>query len=245
MRKNVKNFTEDVLKSSGKIAIKYFRKNNGTESKKDGSLVTKADREIEHFIRLNIKKYFPDHAILGEEFGFEKAKNKTGKKYTWVIDPIDGTSSFVAGRPLFGMMLGLLEDEKPILGAVYQPVTEELWLGYKGKTYFNGKQIRATEKGKNKKTKTKNLTIATTSPHLLDKKGLKKWDKLRKNAKSTIYGGDCYNYCLLASGFIDAVYEQNLKPHDYLPLLPILTGAGISVDLKVHDDNTADIMAVR
>ncbi len=237
--KNVKKFAEDVLKSSGRIAVKYFRKANGTESKRDGSLVTRADRDIEHFIRLQIKKQYPTHAILGEEFGFEKSRQsaKDKKQYTWVIDPIDGTSSFVAGRPLFGIMLGLLENEKPILGAVYQPVTEELWLGYKGKTTLNGKPVKTRKPAKD------GLVIATTSPHLLDKKGLKEWEKLRKKAKNTIYGGDCYNYCLLASGHVDVVYEQNLKPHDYLPLLPILIGAGASADLDVHDDGSADILA--
>lgn len=190
MEKNVKKFAEDVLKSSGKIALKYYRKNNAASSKKDGSLVTRADTEIEHYIRLQIKKYFPEHGILGEEYGFEKSREKNKKKtHTWVIDPIDGTSSFVAGRPLFGIMLGLLENEKPVLGAVYQPVTEELWLGYKGKTTLNGKPVKAAKKRKDDK-----LVIATTSPHLLDKAGLKEWDKLRKKAKNVIYGGDCYNY---------------------------------------------------
>ncbi len=185
------------------------------------------------------QKYYPDHAILGEEYGYEKSREKNTKKtHTWVIDPIDGTSSFVAGRPIFGIMLGLLENEKPVLGAVYQPVTDELWLGYKGKTTLNGKPAKASKKGKNEK-----LIIATTSPHLLNRKGLKEWDKLRKKSKNVIYGGDCYNYCLLASGLVDVVLEQGLKPHDYLPLLPILIGAGASVDLKVHKDSTADILA--
>lgn len=238
MDKNVKKFAEDVLKSSGKIAIRYFRKYHRAENKKDGSFVTKADREIEHFIRLNIKKYFPNHAILGEEFGFEKSRQniKDKKQYKWVIDPIDGTSSFVAGRPIFGIMLGLLENEKPILGAVYQPITDELWLGYKGKLYFNKKPI-------NNRKKTNSGIIATTSIDLFDRYGKKKWENLRKKYKKAVYGGDCYNYCLLANGFIDAVYEQNLKPHDYLPLLPILTGAGVDVDIYIKKDNCADIMA--
>lgn len=239
MDKNVKKFAEDVLKSSGKIAVKYFRKNHKVESKKDGSLVTRADMEIEHFIRLQIKKYYPEHAILGEEFGYEKShqKEKDKKKYTWVIDPIDGTSSFVAGRPIFGIMIGLLENNKPILGAVYQPITDEMWVGYKGKTTMNKKPVKVSVKGKNDR-----LVIATTSPNLLDKKGLKIWENLRKNAKNTIYGGDCYNYCLLASGYIDAIYEQGLKPHDYLPLMPILEGAGAIVELDIHKDNSADLL---
>jgi inositol-phosphate phosphatase/L-galactose 1-phosphate phosphatase/histidinol-phosphatase len=176
---------------------------------------------------------------LGEEFGYEKShqKEKDKKKYTWVIDPIDGTSSFVAGRPIFGIMLGLLENDKPILGGVYQPITDELWLGYKGKTTLNKKLVKV------RKPAADGLVIATTSPKLLDKKGLKYWDGLRKKAKNTIYGGDCYNYCLLASGFVDVVYEQGLKPHDYLPLIPILQGAGAKVELTCKKDATCDILA--
>jgi histidinol phosphatase-like enzyme (inositol monophosphatase family) len=235
--KNVRKFAEAVLKSSGKIAIKYFRKNSHPEFKKDGSLVTRADREIEHFIRLNIKKQFPQHAILGEEFGFEKSRQKESekKKYTWVIDPIDGTSSFSAGRPIFGIMLGLLENGEPVLGAVYQPITEELWIGYKGKAYFNNKLLKP------RKPSSKKPIIATTSPHLLNKTGIKEWEKARKNALNTIYGGDCYNYCLFASGSVDFILEQGLKPHDYLPLLPILKGVSAKIDLVVHDDSTADL----
>jgi len=239
MDKNTKKFVEDVLKSSGKIAVKYYRKASRAESKKDGSLVTRADRDIEHHIRLQIKKRYPMHAILGEEFGYEKSRQRKSdkKQYTWVIDPIDGTSSFVAGRPLFGIMLALIENGKPILGAVYQPITKELWIGYRKRTTLNGKQVKVN------KTKKGGFVVATTSPNLLDKAGLKKWDKLRKTADTAIYGGDCYNYCLLASGYIDAVFEQNLQPHDYLPLLPILIGAGASIELDVDTDGVATILA--
>ena len=167
-----------------------------------------------------------------------RTRKKTDKKqYTWVIDPIDGTSSFVAGRPLFGIMIALLENEKPILGGIYQPITEEMWIGYKGKTTLNGKPVKA------KKPANDGLVIATTSINLFDRKGLKEWEKLRKKAKNVIYGGDCYNYCLLASGFVDVVYEQNLKPHDYLPLLPILAGACADVKLLLKKDKSCDILA--
>ena len=110
-----------------------------------------------------------------------------------------------------------------MIGAVYQPITKELWLGINGKTTLNNQLIQAREPDE------KNLTIATTSPDLLDEEGKKHWDFLKHKAKNVIYGGDCYNYCLLASGKIDIVFEQGLKPYDFIPLIPILEGSNAKI----------------
>ncbi len=234
-----KNFAEVTLKSSGKIALKYFRGNNKPNLKKDKTIVTLADTEIETFTRKQITRNFPGHEIWGEEFGYSGNSN-----FTWVIDPIDGTSSFAAGRPIWGIMLGLLIDGYPALGAVYQPFTEELWMGVtefkksgntKYKTYYNNKLLKLSNSQLSKFSTPK--ILATTSPALLDEKGKKIFEKLSKNHDTTIYGGDCYNYCLMANGNIYTIFEQGLKPHDYIPLLPILWGAGV----KVTDENGKEI----
>lgn len=234
--KEYKIFTEQLLKVAGKIALKYFRRSNADiKSKKDGSLVTIADTKIEKYLRKEITKKYKNHSILGEEFGL---KNNKTSKFTWVIDPIDGTASFSAGRPMWGIMIGLIIDNIPVLGAVYAPFTDELWIGCGQKskkyiTYYNGKKIKQTTDRRPQTTK----ILATTGPQYFNDEGKKFFDKLIKKADNVVYGGDCYNFCLLANGHIHTIYEQNLKIHDYVPLLPILLGAGA----KVTDEKGREI----
>ncbi|MDX1950201.1 MAG: inositol monophosphatase family protein [Rickettsiales bacterium] len=232
-----KKFFEVTLKNAGIIALRYFRNQPKSNSKQDGSIVTIADENIEKFITTQIKKNYPTHAIFGEEFSSD-AKNLS-EEFCFVIDPIDGTSSFASGRPMWGILLGLMHKGKPVLGAIYNPFTEELWLGIKGqknyKSYYNNKLI--SSKRSNKNPNQTNI-IATTSPDLLDAKGKKLFEEIAKNLNAKkVYGGDCYNYGLLANGYLTATFEQNLKPYDYIPLLPILWGAGI----KTLDENGSEI----
>ena len=212
--KDIKAFAQKTLLLSGKIAMKYYRKNGVIKTKHDKSIVTIADEEIEQFIRQHISKNFPKHNIVGEEQG---GSIKAGS-YNWVIDPIDGTSSFQAGRPVFTTLLALYKGYTPVLGAIYQPITNEILLAIEDKIFYNGKKITP-------KTKNSKITLATTSPELLNKKGKEYFSKLSQSYKNTIYGGDAYNYMLLALGNIDFIYEQGLKPHDFLPLIPILKNA--------------------
>ncbi len=234
---NYKNFVEVTLINAGKIALRYFRNKPKSSSKLDGSIVTIADENIEKFITIQISKFFPEHSIYGEEFSSDNSKLQD--EFCWVIDPIDGTSSFASGRPMWGIMLALMHKGKPVIGAIYNPFTEDLWLGIKGqknyKSYYNNKMISV--KKDNKNSNQTNI-IATTSPDLLDKKGRFLFDDLTKKfSAKKIYGGDCYNYGLLANGYIKAIYEQVLKPYDYLPLLPILWG----VNAKITDENGKEI----
>lgn len=220
--KDLKSFVENLLLKSGKVAEKYYRKQAQFSIKSDRSLVTIADEEIEKLIRREVNKKFKNHNILGEEQGGELKKNQ----FNWVIDPIDGTSSFKAGRPIFTTLLALYKGFEPVFGAIYQPVTKELLLAIDSKLYFNGKPVKVQGAGKK-------ITLATTSPDLFDKQGKAYWEKLKPQHKNTIYGGDAYNYMLLALGQIDAIYEQGLKKHDFLPLIPILKAANAKLtDLK-------------
>lgn len=210
------NFITSTLLTSGTIALKYFRYSKG-DIKTDKSLVSQADIEIEQFIRAEITRLFPDCGIMGEEFG----SNISLDKPYFVIDPIDGTSSFVAGRAMFGIMLAYVENGSPVASGIYQPVTGELWAASSSRTTLN--DVASKVAAINGLT---DAIIATTSTFLLDDFGRQVFAETSRYAKQAIMGGDCYNYCLLASGHVHAVIEQGLKPYDFLPLIPIVEGAG-------------------
>lgn len=215
---NISEFAIELANEAAKIAKKYFRKKIDAESKADASLVTVADKEIEDAIVSLIQQKYPDHEIYGEENGGTISDTKP----TWVIDPIDGTSSFVSGRPIFGTMIAYLENGISKVGIISQPITGELWLGCAEKqTTLNGSVIITSAK-----SHTKEAIIATTSTFLFPGDDLSVFDHVRKVCKQTIQGGDCYSYAMLATGFIDIVLESGLKAHDFLPLIPIIEGAG-------------------
>lgn len=221
--KEMLDFANHLADLSEGIAKKYFRISNGEIAKEDDSPVTKADREIEKIIRDEIEKKFPSHGIIGEEYGIKEAKSD----FTWILDPIDGTSSFIIGRALFGTLIALTYKGKSILGIMNQPITHERWIGVDGQgSWLNGV-----------KNKTRNCTeisdavmCASSSHHFQngDEKILKKISSLTKYQRlgGIIYGGDCYSYASLASGFVDIVIDPGLKVYDYAALLPIIEMAG-------------------
>jgi inositol-phosphate phosphatase/L-galactose 1-phosphate phosphatase/histidinol-phosphatase len=221
----VKNFITDIVYKSGEIAKKYFRTNLPSESKNDFSPVTLADKKIEEFLTLEISKKYPTHTICGEEAGYEMGENSAKAKFKWFIDPLDGTASFIAGRPLFTTLVGFAIDDVPVLGVVFQPISNELWVGenYNGikQASFNGAAINVS------KTKIiDEAVIATTSPDLFGIEGYGIFSKAKEKANITVFGGDAYNYMMLAMGNIDAVIEEGLKPHDFCALVPIIQAAG-------------------
>ncbi len=195
------------------VSAKYFRKAGNIDSKQDKSPVTIADREIESRICEKIRKVYPDHAIYGEEFG--EVSNKSSFK--WVIDPIDGTMSFISGRPLFTTLIALLENNSPILGMICQPISNERWLA----------TIGAPIKKKTSDVKLiEDAITATTSPFLFSADKLAIYNKFKDASKYNLYGGDAYNYAQLADGNIDIVIESGLKPYDFLALVPIIKASG-------------------
>ena len=211
------DFGGKLADASGKVITKYFRKNFYLKTKKDKSPVTIADLEAEKVMRGMIEKRFDDHGIMGEEFGNKNIE----ADYIWTLDPIDGTKSFAVGRPIFGTLISLNYRGKPLLGIIDQPITKERWVGVPGKTTFN-KRIVKTRKG----TTINEAVISTTSPDLFSEADLEQFDKVKSRTKYSVYGGDCYSYGLLASGFNDIVIETGLKPHDFCALAPVLEGAG-------------------
>jgi inositol-phosphate phosphatase / L-galactose 1-phosphate phosphatase / histidinol-phosphatase len=199
------------------IALSYFRRPLAIERKADLSPVTVADRAIESALRSMIREHFPAHGIFGEEFGSEP-----GTEFTWVLDPIDGTKSFISGLPLFGTLIALLRDEQPVLGVIEIPATAERWLGRHGSaTQFNGRDIRASACAS-----IADARIVTTSPNAFSSEDWRRFDALSSRAAVRRFGGDCYGYGLLASGHCDLVIEAGLAPYDYLALVTVIEGAG-------------------
>ena len=204
--------------AAGAVIRPHFRTLSAVETKVDASPVTVADRDAEAAIRTILRAERPDDGIVGEEFDEENADAAR----TWVIDPIDGTRSFIAGRALFGTLIALLDDGVPVIGVLDQCVTGERWLGAAGRaTTLNG--AAATTRPC---AALAGAHLATSSPHYFNALDFAAFERVRAGAFDTLYGGDCYNYGLVASGHLDMVVESGLKLHDWAALVPIVTGAG-------------------
>ena len=213
------------------IIKKYFRTKLTIDDKKDESPVTIADKKTELRIRELIEKKYPDHGILGEEF---EDKN-LNSEYLWVIDPIDGTRSFIAGHKDFGTLIALLHNKKPIIGIINCPMHSERWVGVDGKkTLMNGSQVNTSN-------------IISLNKSYLNTTGLyfdhddhfkRGYDEIIKRVRHFRFGGDCYMYGLIASGFVEIVLENTLKPHDYMALIPVIKGAGGEISDKLGNPIT-------
>jgi inositol-phosphate phosphatase/L-galactose 1-phosphate phosphatase/histidinol-phosphatase len=200
------------------LVMGYFRSGVAIDDKADTTPVTAADREAEAAMRKMIGDAFPDHGILGEEHGAERVD----AAYVWVLDPIDGTKSFVTGKPLFGTLIALLREGTPIVGVIDMPALDERWIGVDGRpTTFNGRPARVRpcpDLGR--------AWLYASSPHMFPGADAEAFERLRLKSRAAIYGADCYAYGLLASGTVDLVCEATTQPHDYCALVPVVTGAG-------------------
>ncbi|MDH5772262.1 MAG: histidinol-phosphatase [Rhodospirillaceae bacterium] len=216
-----KEFIDLAVRSMDKareVTLGNFRTGINIDTKADASPVTIADREAERIIREMINAEFPDHGILGEEFGPENID----AEWVWVLDPIDGTAGFVTGKPLFGTLVALARGGKPVFGAIDAPAMNERWLGAEGMpTTMNGKAVKVRECA--------NLNDAwlyATTPDMFIGENKKSFENLSTAVKRTNYGADCYAYGLLASGHVDLVCEASLGTYDFMALVPVVTGAG-------------------
>lgn len=204
--------------AAGAAIRPHFRQPFDIESKADDSPVTAADRAGEAAMRAIVEAERPADGIIGEEFGTVRED----ARHVWVFDPIDGTRAFIAGRATFGTLIALLEDGRPVLGIIDQPISGERWVGAQGRpTTMNGVAVRTRLCWS-----LNHAHLATTSPYLFDRDGAAAFQRLSGVVRDTIYGGDCYNYAMLASGHIDLVLESGLKLYDFAALVPIVTGAG-------------------
>jgi histidinol-phosphatase len=208
----------DLADAAGAAIRPYFRQPLAVDDKPDMSPVTAADRAAEAAMRRLIAERFPDHGIIGEELGRERE----AAEFVWVLDPIDGTKSFISGVPLFGTLIALTRRGRPVLGIIDQPIARERWIGASGRpTTFNGAAIRCRP--------CRALAAATlfaTSPDMFRGDDAAAFARVAACAKLVRFGADCYAYGLLALGFIDLVIEASLKPYDFCAVLPIIEGAG-------------------
>jgi inositol-phosphate phosphatase/L-galactose 1-phosphate phosphatase/histidinol-phosphatase len=205
--------------TSQAILRSYYRRKLAILDKADESPVTQADRECESALRKLIAETFPDHGIIGEEFGTERGD----ADFIWVLDPLDGTRAFITGRPLFGTLIALLHHDRPIMGVIDMPILGDRWIGAKDRpTALNGEActIRSC-------ASLSAAYLSTVSPQAFpNAEAFGKFETLRHQVKSASYGGDCYQYGMVATGFIDIVVEANLGIYDFLSLVPIIEGAG-------------------
>ena len=220
----------------------YYRAEFGLETKADASPVTLADKAAEAAIRKLLLAERPRDGIIGEEFGTERE----GAARQWVLDPIDGTTSFVAGRPIFGTLIALMQDGWPVLGVIDQPILKERWIGAAGHgTSMNGTPIKTRAC-----PDLSEAILATTSPNCFSPHEVEHFMALAAKTahRRLIWGGDCYNYALLASGHIDIVVESGLKLHDFAALVPVVEGAGgMMCDWQgdpLNADSKGDVIAL-
>ena len=211
-------FAARLAEAAGAAIRPYFRAPLAVEAKEDATPVTVADREAEAAMRALIGRHYPDHGIVGEEFGPVRGRAAE----TWVLDPIDGTKAFIAGKPTFGTLIALLREGRPILGVIDQPVLGERWLGAAGRpTTFNGTAVSARSC-----PRLGDAILNATTPDMFPAPDKEAFDRLAAKSRHTVYGGDCYAYGLAASGHIDLVVEAGLAPYDFCALAPVIEGAG-------------------
>jgi inositol-phosphate phosphatase/L-galactose 1-phosphate phosphatase/histidinol-phosphatase len=204
--------------AAGEIIRPYFRQPLAVDDKADLSPVTAADRAAEEAVRALIESRFPEHGIIGEEFG----RVREDAEFVWTLDPIDGTKSFISGVPLFGTLIALTRNRRPILGIIDQPISRERWVGIADRpTTLNGEPVRCRA--------CPALTTATlfaTTPEMFKDGDAATFARVSGGVKLTRFGADCYAYGLVAAGFIDLVLEASLKPYDFCAMVPIVEGAG-------------------
>lgn len=217
------DFAAATAEVSGRIALDWFRQPVAIDTKSDQSPVTEADRAVEADLRARITAAWPDHAILGEEYGAEGSEDAP----TWVIDPIDGTRSFITGWPIWGTLLALTVQGSAEIGIIHLPVLGETWAGIRGGgSWLSGRD------GERRTCRTSGCEeigearFYTTSPDYFTGEEQKAYQAIAGSVGIPRFGGDCYGYALLASGHVDLVMETDLQPYDFLALVPVIEEAG-------------------
>ncbi len=211
-------FANHLADLAGAAIRPHFRQRIDIEAKGDDSPVTIADRAAEAAMRQAIEAKYPAHGIYGEEYGHARPD----APWQWILDPIDGTKSFVTGLPIFGTLIALTFEGQPVLGVTDQPNMRDRWVGASGRaTIFNGMATRA-----NPRSDLAKAAVATTSVGLFNTAEAMAFETLRKACWLNRLSGDCIVFGLIASGFVDVVVESRVQPYDYAALIPVVEGAG-------------------
>ena len=217
-------FVDQLATAAGETILPFFRTALSVEDKSRGGAfdpVTAADRAAETAMRTLIHRTFPHHGIIGEEYGDERVD----AEFVWMLDPIDGTKSFIAGMPAWGTLIALTRFKKPVFGMMHQPFVGERFSGdgksarYRGPAGERQLLVRPC-------AELASAVLFTTSPRLMQNKDRAAFHVVEEAVRLSRYGGDCYAYCMLAAGHVDLVIETEIKPHDIVPLIPIISGAG-------------------
>ncbi len=216
-------FIGRLATASGETILPFFRTALSIDNKnsQDFDPVTEADRGAEAVMRRLIKANFPQHGIVGEEFGSERED----ADYVWVLDPIDGTKSFISGFPTWGTLIALLHKGAPVFGMMHQPYIGERFSGDSGSARYvgpSGDRKLAVRRC----ASLQEAVVFTTSPRLMNDADRDTFGGVEKQVRLSRYGGDCYSYCMLAAGHLDLVIETELKPYDIAALIPIIAGSG-------------------
>ena len=217
-------FVDQLATVSGEAILPFFRTSLGVEDKGSAAgfdPVTAADRAAESAMRTLIKRSFPEHGIVGEEYGNEQ----TQAEYVWVLDPIDGTKSFITGMPAWGSLIALTRNGEPVFGMMHQPFIRERFAGDGGAAHYRG-PAGERELHVRPCATLADAMMFTTSPQLMNDADRTAFGRVEAAVRLSRYGGDCYAYCMLAAGHVDLVIETGLKPHDIVALIPIVQGAG-------------------
>lgn len=214
----LKKFIKLLADESQKIILKYFRTSFSIETKEDYSPVTIADKKSEEVMRELIMKEFPEHGIIGEEFGNINPE----AEYKWVLDPIDGTKSFICGTPLFGTLIALVKNNQPVLGAINLPVLKEFLIGDNNNAYLNDVKVNVRYCDNISSA----VLLITDYLNFERYRNLKALNNLIRKVKLFRCWGDCYGYYLVATGYADIMIDPIMSLWDLMALVPVIKGAG-------------------
>ncbi|MDP2698980.1 histidinol-phosphatase [Thalassospira sp.] len=230
--RNFIDIAHQLADAARPVVRHYYRTKVAIDVKADASPVTIADREVERTMREILTRELPDHGILGEEHG----RHNMDAQYVWVLDPIDGTKSFITGKPSFTTLIALCRNGVPVLGLIDQAITDERWFGAEGQsTTFNGTTISSRAC-----PSLDQAIFFTTAPELFRGVEQKAYEAVRDGCRQPMYGMDAYAYGLVALGLADIVVEAGLQAYDFCALAPVLAGAGGAItdwqgkDLSMH-----------
>jgi histidinol phosphatase-like enzyme (inositol monophosphatase family) len=222
-------FIEKLADVAARTVLPFFRTAIGAEDKSGGGMfdpVTEADRAAEAAMRRLIRETFAHHGIIGEEFG----NDREDSEYVWVLDPIDGTKSFISGIPTWGCLIGLIHNGRPIYGMMVQPFTREYFIGDGKHATWRGPGLDQLPTRRKLHTRPcaflAEVTLMTTSPLLYPPEALAAFRRVERMVRLSRYGYDCYAFAMLAAGHVDCVIEAGVKPYDIAPLMPIVEGSG-------------------